>query len=355
MIMHFKIISSQIIIFLTFVIGFFLNETKAEIIVIDGIYMIVNSQMITRSEAKDLVINMKSNSNYSEYTTTQINKKLLKNILQELLLLDRANALKINPNTNEIENRLEKLKKDKPKLLDYFSENDLKKQISRDIKKHRVISREVESKIHLESSEIEFFCKQQIKKNRKIGLSQILLQGSENEVREKVESIMKDFNDGVNFEELAKLNSDDSKAKDTGGRLGIFKTDDLLPEIAKVTNELEPGKISNVIKTDLGYHLIYIFEEIFPEGINCKKLKPDQKEQFSNSLFSEKRNSLLHKYMDDLLACANIKIKDPGISGLPSLDFLPTLEKRKINCQDRRIMVLPQKKKKNKSNRKPNI
>ena len=66
--MHFKIISSQIIIFLTFVIGFFLNETKAEIIVIDGIYMIVKSQMITRSEAKDLVINMKSNSNYSEYT-----------------------------------------------------------------------------------------------------------------------------------------------------------------------------------------------------------------------------------------------------------------------------------------------
>jgi hypothetical protein len=52
--------------------------------------------------------------------------------------------------------------------------------------------------------------------------------------------------------------------------------------------------------------------------------------------------------MDELFACANIEVKDPGNSDLPTAKFLPVVEKKNINCQARRIMVLPQKKKKEK-------
>jgi hypothetical protein len=52
--------------------------------------------------------------------------------------------------------------------------------------------------------------------------------------------------------------------------------------------------------------------------------------------------------MDELYACAHVEIKDPGTSGLPALSVLPEVEKENVNCQARRVMVLPQKKKKEK-------
>ena len=53
-------------------------------------------------------------------------------------------------------------------------------------------------------------------------------------------------------------------------------------------------------------------------------------------------------YMEELYACAHVEIKDPGTSGLPALSVLPEVQKGAVNCQARRVMVLPQKKKKEK-------
>jgi hypothetical protein len=52
--------------------------------------------------------------------------------------------------------------------------------------------------------------------------------------------------------------------------------------------------------------------------------------------------------MDELYVCAHIEIMDPGTSGLPALSALPEVEKENVNCLARRVMVLPQKKKKEK-------
>ena len=55
--------------------------------------------------------------------------------------------------------------------------------------------------------------------------------------------------------------------------------------------------------------------------------------------------------MDELFACANIEIKDPGKSGLPVSTALPLVDKLNINCQTRRMMVLTKKKEKKKAKR----
>ena len=57
---------------------------------------------------------------------------------------------------------------------------------------------------------------------------------------------------------------------------------------------------------------------------------------------------LLDTYINELFACANIEIKDPGASGLPDALLLPEVKTENINCQARRLMVIPQKKKKDK-------
>ncbi|MBC8258872.1 MAG: peptidylprolyl isomerase [SAR324 cluster bacterium] len=346
--MRFNYYPAIISIIFVFGIGFFANILLAEVLVIDRIYLIVNSQMLTRSEAQDVSAALKAQNSSAKQTQQEHDKKLLMNLVQEMLLLDRASALKIIAGTKEIESRLDQLARDQPQLLEVYAEDDLKEQLAREFKKHHVISREVDSKIRVESQEIKLFCEKQLRKERKVGLAQILLQGSTEEVQEQVTTIRGAFESGASFEDLAKLHSADASAKRTGGKLGIFKPEDLLAEIGEVTKSLLPGEISKLVKTTIGHHLLYIYQEVFPQGLTCSELSADQKVKYSNALSSQKREELLGTYMDELYACANIEIKDPESSGLPDSLALPVIEQGDINCQARRVMVIPQKKKKKK-------
>ena len=323
-------------------------NVHAETIVVDRIYLIVNSQMLTRSEAQDVKSAIMSQKSSGGKTQVELDNQLLLNLMQEMLLLDRANALKIVPMENEIDSRLNSLADEQPQLLDIYSEEDLKEQLVRDFKKHRVISREVDSKIHINSLDIENFCYRQMRNQRKIGLAQILLQGSEEEISKQVDTILQEFENGVPFEKLAKSYSADSSAKQTGGKLGVFKPGDLLEAIGDVTKNLEPGQISEIVETNMGKHLLYIYKQDFPPGLDCQNLSEEQRADYSNVLHKQKREGLLDTYMSELYACANIEIKDPGASGLPDTLSLPEVKAENVNCQARRFMVIPQKKKKNK-------
>ena len=115
---------------------------------------------------------------------------------------------------------------------------------------------------------------------------------------------------------------------------------------------MELGEVSELVRTNLGNHLLYIFKEVLPENFMCENLNSDQESEYSNSLYNQKRNSLLTKYMDDLYNCANIILKDPGESTLPSSAFLPEIKNNQVNCQNRRVMILPKKKEKKAPQRK---
>ena len=347
MTMLFNHILRYLSVFCGLVFGTLFN-VHAETIVVDRIYLIVNSQMLTRSEAQEVKSAIMSQQSSGEKTQAELDNQLLMNIMQEMLLLDRANALKIAPMENEIDSRLSSLEEKQPQLLDVYSEEDLKEQLVKDIKKHRVISREVDSKIHINSLDIEKFCYRQMRNQRKIGLAQILLQGSKEKISNQVDAILRDFKNGVPFEELAKSHSADSNAKQTGGKLGVFKPGDLLEAIGEVTINLEPGQISEIVETNIGKHLLYIYKQDFPPGLDCQNLSEEQRAEYSSVLHKHKRQSLLDTYMNELFACADIEIKDPGASGLLDARSLPELKTENVNCQARRFMVIPQKKKKNK-------
>ena len=62
------------------------------------------------------------------------------------------------------------------------------------------------------------------------------------------------------FAELAAANSDcPSRAK--GGDLGFFSHGQMVPEFDKAAFELPAGKVSDVVKTTFGYHLILVTEK----------------------------------------------------------------------------------------------
>src|SRR5439155_1470745 len=82
---------------------------------------------------------------------------------------------------------------------------------------------------------------------------------SEDEAKRKLLSLRERIVNGVNFAELARLNSDDGSAS-RGGDLGWIYPGDTVPEFERVFAELKPMDVSQPVKTPFGWHLIQVLE-----------------------------------------------------------------------------------------------
>lgn len=66
---------------------------------------------------------------------------------------------------------------------------------------------------------------------------------------------------GEDFSKLAKELSEEPGAKESGGDLGFFAKDRMVPEFAEVAFTLKPGTISDPVKTQFGWHVIKVTEK----------------------------------------------------------------------------------------------
>jgi len=77
------------------------------------------------------------------------------------------------------------------------------------------------------------------------------------ETEDEAKAIEAELKKGADFAELAKKKSKDPGASD-GGDLGFFTKDQMVPEFSTVAFSLEPGKISDPVKTQFGWHIIKV-------------------------------------------------------------------------------------------------
>src|ERR1700757_1833769 len=80
------------------------------------------------------------------------------------------------------------------------------------------------------------------------------------ETEDDAKAVKAELDKGADFAELAKTKSKDPGASD-GGDLGFFTKEQMVPEFANVGFSLEPGKISDPVKTQFGWHVIKVEEK----------------------------------------------------------------------------------------------
>lgn len=82
--------------------------------------------------------------------------------------------------------------------------------------------------------------------------------GGLEEVRNTLESLRRRFQAGESFARLARAYSDDPATARRGGLRGWVTAGDLEDPVARAAFNLSPGELSNLVKTDRGYYLLYL-------------------------------------------------------------------------------------------------
>ena len=108
--------------------------------------------------------------------------------------------------------------------------------------------------------------------------------------REEAEQLRTQVQAGADFAALARANSLDSFTREQGGDLGYFPRGVLLStEVEEAAFRLQPGQVSEVIASDLGYHILQVLDRVEEMEISAENLR-DLKDKASRKWLQELRD-----------------------------------------------------------------
>ena len=133
--------------------------------------------------------------------------------------------------------------------------------------------------------------------------------------KKKADDLLVQIKAGADFVKLADENTDDPSGKGKGGDLGWFKRGMMVPEFDKVAFSLQDGAVSDVVKTQFGYHIIKVEErrQKLPDDFDKDKAK------YTTQVTEELKNKAWTDYKAALKDQAKIVVVDSELNGYEKL------------------------------------
>ncbi len=114
--------------------------------------------------------------------------------------------------------------------------------------------------------------------------------------RAKIDTVMQKLKAGGDFAKLAEEYSDDTGSKKNGGDLGFFGRRMMVKEFDETAFNLKPGEISDIIRTNFGYHIIKLTDQKpYP---SFEEDKEELEKIFKQTKYQTEYDSLVDKLKD---------------------------------------------------------
>jgi peptidyl-prolyl cis-trans isomerase C len=192
--------------------------------------------------------------------------------------------------------------------------DQLQKQTHMGLQVSKVIDAEITSKIAVQDADVETFYKEnteRFKQGETVHASHILIgipQGADaaqkQQARAKAQQVLKKLKGGADFATLARENSQDTGSAAKGGDLGFFPQGQMEPAFEKAAFALAPGKISDVVETPFGFHIIKVTERRPPHTAALEEVAP----QIKQFLTGQQRQAKITAFVDQAKAKRKIEV-----------------------------------------------
>lgn len=191
---------------------------------------------------------------------------------------------------------------EKSKIDDEFIKNQLRKELT-------VSGLEESFKAELKLTDADlkdyFEKNKENYRNQQVRASHILIKTvddsmnplSEDKIKEQeklANEVLQKAKAGDDFAELAKAYSQDEGSAKNGGDLNFFGKGVMVPEFEEAAFKLEKGQISELVKSQFGYHIIKVTDKI-DEIPEFEKLKDSIKSEMEQSKYNQFATELNEK------------------------------------------------------------
>jgi peptidyl-prolyl cis-trans isomerase C len=134
------------------------------------------------------------------------------------------------------------------------------------------------------------------------------------ESEDEAKTVAADLKKGGDFAAIAKEKSKDPGSKDSGGDLGFFTKDQMVPEFAEAAFKLDKGQVSDPVKSQFGWHVIRVDDKRAKQPPSFDQVK----EQIENYVQRKAQAELIQKLRAEAkIEKLGAKPADPAPSANP--------------------------------------
>jgi peptidyl-prolyl cis-trans isomerase SurA len=259
-------------------VSLLLPFSMARAVVLDRIVAVVNDDIITLSELKELeTARLRSNPNERQSNSFLTpREEILKNLIDKRIQLQKAKELGIRTSDEAVENTIQRMLEKtgiteetlREKLMaEGLSGADYKAEIRDQMTLSSLVSQEVRSRIVIMPEDLQQYYEKNLdlfKLGEKKHIFRILISIPESATPEEIyarsleaEVLREAVLSGEDFRSLAIRHSDGPQAGD-GGDIGYFAPGEMMPELDRVVSDMNTGDVSPVIRGDDGFTLLKV-------------------------------------------------------------------------------------------------
>jgi peptidyl-prolyl cis-trans isomerase SurA len=295
--------------------------------VVEDVIVRVNDQIISRSDverSEQQLAQDVQQAGGSSADLTERQKNLLRDMIDQQLLLSRAKELGLNADA-EVIRRLDEIRKqnhmdsmedlEKAARQQGVSFEDFKANIRNGVLTQQVVREEVGSHLQMTQSQEQGYYeahKQEFSQPEQVKLSEILVPTPADatdaviaQAKAKADDIAAKIAAGGKFDELAKTYSGGPTAAQ-GGDLGLFKRGALAKVLEDQTFDLKVTEVTAPIRTRQGFVILKVTDH---QAAGIAPLK-DVEQQVQEAMYMEQMQPALRAYLTKLREEAYIEIKE---------------------------------------------
>ena len=292
--------------------------------VIESLVARVNDQPITHTEFETrCAVELRGTAD------AEARRKVLDEMIQEKLLEERARELDVQATDAEVEEAVERVKRqynlatdaefDNALAQSKMSREDLKKQLRQTITIQKVVGREVSGKLTMNDDVLRLEYERRKDELYKVAAQahvyEIVLRFSaeDAEARQaavaKVEEARKRITSGTAFADVAKEISE-GNARSRGGDLGTVAKGELLPALDAVVFAEPPQEYPAPILLPASVHLFHVTDRTAAGYKPFTEVRADLQKRMSESIYDKH----FAEYVEKLRHEAFIRIYDPSLA-----------------------------------------